>query len=56
MWSLTFEWKGERYPVLVHGQTGRVVGRAPWSWAKILLAVLLLAAAIGLAFVLMSAA
>lgn len=55
MWSLTFEWKGERYPVLVHGQTGRVVGRAPWSWVKIALAALLLAAAIAIAFVLMSA-
>ena len=56
MWSLTFEWKGERYPVLVHGQTGRVVGRAPWSWVKITLLALLLAAAIAAAFVLMSAA
>lgn len=56
MWSLTFEWKGERYPVLVHGQTGRVVGRAPWSWVKIALFALVLAAAIALAFGLMAAA
>ena len=56
MWSLTFEWRGARYPVLVHGQTGRVVGRAPWSWVKIAALALLLAAAIGAGFALMSAA
>lgn len=55
MWSLSFDWKGTRYPVLVHGQTGRVVGRAPWSWVKIALLALVLAAAIGGGFVLMSA-
>jgi DNA-directed RNA polymerase subunit RPC12/RpoP len=40
MWGLSFDWKGERYPVLIHGQTGQVVGKAPWSTAKIVLAVL----------------
>ena len=58
IWSLSFDWKGERYPVLVHGQTGRVVGRAPWSWVKIVACIvvpLVLAAVIAMAFGLMSA-
>ena len=37
MWSLRFEHGGKPYTVLVHGQTGRVHGRAPWSWVKLLL-------------------
>ncbi len=44
MWTLSYEFGGESYAVLVHGQSGRVVGRAPWSWVKILLAVTALAA------------
>ncbi len=54
VWSLSFRWKEEVYPVLVHGQTGRVVGRAPWSWWKIGMLALVLAAAIGAVAVLMS--
>ena len=45
VWSLSYRYRGKVYPVLVHGQTGRVVGRAPWSAAKIAGLVLLLAAA-----------
>jgi hypothetical protein len=37
MWSLSYELGGKRYSVLVHGQTGHVVGRAPYSWVKLLL-------------------
>ncbi len=48
MWSISFEWKGTTYPVLVHGQTGRVVGRAPISVRKILLLVLVVLAALAL--------
>jgi hypothetical protein len=48
MWSLSFDWKGRRYPVLVHGQTGRVVGRAPWSYVKIVLAILVPLVLVGL--------
>lgn len=40
MWSVTYAFGGKHYAVLVHGQTGRIVGRAPYSWIKILLAVL----------------
>lgn len=40
IWSLQYELRGKPYTVLVHGQTGRVVGRAPYSWAKILSLVL----------------
>ena len=40
IWSLQYAYGGETYTVLVHGQTGKVVGRAPYSWVKITLAVL----------------
>ncbi len=40
MWSLSYRFNGKSWPVLVHGVTGKVHGRAPLSWAKILLAVL----------------
>jgi hypothetical protein len=40
IWSLQYRFKGEVYTVLVHGQSGRVVGDAPFSWVKILVAVL----------------
>lgn len=41
VWSLSYRHGETHYQVLVHGQTGRVVGEAPWSWVKIALAVLL---------------
>jgi DNA-directed RNA polymerase subunit RPC12/RpoP len=47
IWSLRYQFRGRPYAVLIHGQTGRVVGQAPFSAAKIALAVagaLLLAA------------
>ena len=44
LWTLTYEFRGKTYPILVHGQTGRVAGRAPYSWVKITLFVLLVAA------------
>jgi len=47
MWSLTYSFGGKSYAVLVHGVTGTVHGRAPLSWAKILLVVLLVLALIG---------
>ncbi len=43
LWSLTYEFRGKPYAVLVHGQTGKIVGRAPLSWVKILLLVLAVA-------------
>ena len=51
IWSVTYSFKGRGYAVLVHGQSGRVVGRAPLSWWKILglvLAIGAVAAAIAL--------
>ena len=36
IWSLQYRFRGKVYTVLVNGQTGRVVGQAPYSWAKIL--------------------
>ncbi|MEO1697621.1 MAG: hypothetical protein AAFU73_10020 [Planctomycetota bacterium] len=47
MWSVTYRLGERSYAVLVHGQTGRVVGHAPVSWWKILFAVLLVAAFVG---------
>ena len=44
IWSLQYRYAGKAWTVLVHGQTGRVVGKAPLSWVKILLLVLALAA------------
>lgn len=45
LWSVQYRFRGKVYTVLVHGQTGRVVGEAPWSWVKISLAILALLAA-----------
>ena len=39
MWSVTYQFGGKAYAVLVHGETGAVAGRAPYSWVKIGLAV-----------------
>ncbi len=49
VWSLRYEYAGKGYAVLVHGQNGHVVGKAPLSWPKIIGAVLLAAIAVGLA-------
>lgn len=50
LWSLTYQFRGKPYAVLIHGQTGKVVGEAPYSWIKITLFVLAVLA--GLAVVL----
>ena len=47
MWSVTYQFRGKSYAVLVHGQSGRIVGRAPYSWIKILLFVAMLLAIAG---------
>ena len=52
VWSLVYRHAGRPYRVLVHGQTGRVVGRAPWSWVKIGLVVLLASSAVATVLVL----
>lgn len=43
IWSLQYGYGKRTYTVLVNGQTGRIAGKAPWSWVKILLLVLGLA-------------
>ena len=45
MWSVTYRLGGKSYAVLVHGETGKVAGKAPYSWAKVGLAVLVVAGA-----------
>ncbi|USN98372.1 MAG: hypothetical protein H6810_09345 [Phycisphaeraceae bacterium] len=40
IWSLQYRFGGKTYTVLIHGQTGNVVGHAPYSWVKITLFVL----------------
>ncbi len=35
VWSLQYRYKGSPYTVLIHGQTGRIAGKAPLSWMKI---------------------
>ena len=40
VWTLAYRYHGKTYRVLIHGQSGRVYGKAPYSWWKILAAVL----------------
>lgn len=47
LWSLSYSFRGEPYPVLINGQNGRIVGRAPYSWVKILFAVIVVLLLIG---------
>jgi len=56
IWSLSYRFRGKTWPVLVNGQTGRVVGEAPYSWVKILLFVVTILAVVGLGFLLVSSA
>ena len=51
LWSLQYRFGGKTYAVLVNGQNGRIVGKAPYSWIKISLTALgvLLVAALALA-------
>ncbi|HXG59066.1 MAG TPA: zinc ribbon domain-containing protein [Thermoanaerobaculia bacterium] len=44
IWIAAYEYHGRPYRFLVNGVTGKVSGRAPWSWVKIGLAVLAAAA------------
>lgn len=55
LWSLTYTHDGRSYAVLIHGQTGRVVGDAPYSWVKILLFVLALLAGLGVSALVLAA-
>lgn len=55
LWSLSYAFGGKTYTVLVHGQTGRVHGRAPWSVPKLLGAALALLAVAALVVLLVEA-
>ncbi len=53
LWIATYRYGEKPYRFLVNGQTGEVKGEAPWSWPKILLA---LVAVVALALALMTTA
>lgn len=46
IWISAYRYSQKVFRFLVNGQTGEVVGKAPWSWVKIGLMVLLIAAII----------
>jgi hypothetical protein len=50
VWVAAYRYRGKAFRFLVNGQTGEVQGEAPWSWVKILLAVLVAAALVAGAF------
>ena len=39
VYLLSYRYKDNVYRFLVNGQTGEVTGRAPWSWFKIIFAI-----------------
>mgnify|MGYP001474652116 CR=1 FL=1 len=47
IWIATYRYHGKLHRFLVNGQTGKVVGSAPYSWVKIVLFVLVVAAIVG---------
>lgn len=49
LWIAAYRYQGRVFRFLVNGQTGEVVGKAPWSWLKVVLFTLTLVA---MAFVL----
>ena len=51
IWIAAYRYRGEIYRTLINGQTGRIVGQAPFSWAKLALAVTV-AVALAVAFAL----
>jgi predicted RNA-binding Zn-ribbon protein involved in translation (DUF1610 family) len=48
IWVLQYKYNARVYTVLIHGQSGKIVGKAPYSWVKISLLVLGILAAIGI--------
>src|SRR5262245_65497735 len=51
IWIAAYRYGGKPYQFLVNGQTGEVVGKAPWSFWKIFFAVVALLAVIAVAIV-----
>ncbi len=56
VWTLSYRYNQKPYTVLIHGQTGRIVGHAPYSFWKIFLFVLAILGGIGLLVLLASLA
>jgi ribosomal protein S27E len=56
VWIAAYRYRDKVYRFLVNGQTGEVTGVAPWSWAKILLTVLVVIALVGAGVALWSGA
>lgn len=56
VWSLQYRFRGQTYVVLVNGQNGCVAGKAPISWAKVALFVLVVALSIAIAAALIASA
>lgn len=54
IWSLTYRHGGQAYAVLVHGQTGAVRGKAPYSWWKILGLIALIGGVVALVFAILA--
>ena len=52
VWTASYRFRGQVWPVLINGQSGRVQGRAPISWTKVLLLVGSLLAACALVYAL----
>lgn len=48
VWISAYRYRDEVFRFLVNARTGEVQGERPWSWAKIVLLVLLIALAVGL--------
>ena len=46
VWIAAYRYNNQIYRFLVNGQTGEVVGKAPWSWIKIALFTLMLCATV----------
>ncbi|MCD6395344.1 MAG: hypothetical protein J7M40_17810 [Planctomycetes bacterium] len=48
IWISTYRYKNTPYRFLINGRTGEVQGERPWSWAKILILVLGITAAVAM--------
>ncbi len=44
VWIAAYKYRGKTYRFVVNGRSGKVKGERPWSWGKILIAVLAIAA------------
>ncbi len=56
VWTLTYRFNHKPYAVLIHGQSGHIVGEAPYSFWKIFLFVLAILAAVGVVVLLAAVA